>query len=312
MSSLNTKQSFQLAASKFYILFFASIFNISYSSLLSVLWLLILMVAGENSLAEQSFSEQVCYDDLLQLREIELSENSVAYVVENNHLVEITITLEAVLEQNTTADTEFPKTTTLAPKSVTELAKFGAIDRNADWSFRYRYHWQWGSNSAEHRDDFIYNLPYPSGKTYFVSQGFDGEFSHSGKNAVDFAMPVSSEVHAARSGVVVFVRDSNQTSGRSAEYRKYSNYLIVLHEDRTISQYHHLDYLGSMVEVGQLVSQGQLIAYSGDTGYAMGPHLHFEVTSPINGFDYFSYPVLFRSSGNWAVLPRAGLTLTAP
>ncbi len=52
------------------------------------------------------------------------------------------------------------------------------------------------------------SLPYASGKSYRVIQGFDSRFSHSGVEqfAVDFRMAEGTPVHAAREGVVTHQR----------------------------------------------------------------------------------------------------------
>ena len=46
---------------------------------------------------------------------------------------------------------------------------------------------------------------------------------------------------------------------------------------RTYAVYGHLTHGGSKVEVGDTVTQGQLIALSGNSGMSRGPHLHFAV-----------------------------------
>ena len=57
-------------------------------------------------------------------------------------------------------------------------------------------------------------------------------------------------------------------------------------EDGLFLQYQHLTHNGSLVEVGQFVEQGDPIGYSGASGLASYPHLHFVAT----GFDDWMYP----------------------
>jgi murein DD-endopeptidase MepM/ murein hydrolase activator NlpD len=59
----------------------------------------------------------------------------------------------------------------------------------------------------------------------------------------------------------------------------YGNLVVVDHGNGIATAYGHNTSIA--VGVGQSVAQGQLIAYSGNTGYSTGPHVHFEVR--VNG-----------------------------
>jgi murein DD-endopeptidase MepM/ murein hydrolase activator NlpD len=52
---------------------------------------------------------------------------------------------------------------------------------------------------------------------------------------------------------------------------------VIYHEDGTFAEYVHLKKDGAQVSVGDMVSAGDFIAYSGNTGWSSGPHLHFMV-----------------------------------
>lgn len=71
----------------------------------------------------------------------------------------------------------------------------------------------------------------------------------------------------------------------------YGNFVVIDHENGYLSRYAHMaDPAG--VEVGEYVDENKLIGYMGDTGYAFGIHLHFELISgalgfmPIDPYDY--------------------------
>ena len=75
----------------------------------------------------------------------------------------------------------------------------------------------------------------------------------------------------------------------------YGTYIMVFHGSGYVSLYGHLS--SSHVSNGQYVSQGQVIATSGNSGGSTGPHLHFELRqatsisqffskSPLNPLDY--------------------------
>lgn len=71
---------------------------------------------------------------------------------------------------------------------------------------------------------------------------------------------------ATKSGTVIRAVHSN--SG-------YGNYIMIDHGGGYSSLYGHCSSLA--VSVGDKVSQGQVVAYIGSTGYSTGPHVHFEI-----------------------------------
>jgi len=84
--------------------------------------------------------------------------------------------------------------------------------------------------------------------------------------AQDLACPVGSPVHALSSGTVVF-------AGWSTE--GYGNLVKIRYWDGTVSWMAHNSRL--LVAVGDAVSPGQPVAYSGSTGHSTGPHVHLEI-----------------------------------
>lgn len=66
----------------------------------------------------------------------------------------------------------------------------------------------------------------------------------------------------------------------------YGNYIMIVHGDGYITLYGHLDYY--KVSYGQYVSQGQVIAISGNTGSSTAAHLHFEIRKASSMSSYFS------------------------
>lgn len=82
---------------------------------------------------------------------------------------------------------------------------------------------------------------------------------------IDIAVNTGTDVKAAKDGTVIY-------SGWESGY----GYLVKLeHEDGDITYYGHNSSL--LVSVGDQVSQGDVIARSGNTGRSTGPHLHFEI-----------------------------------
>ncbi|MEJ1969807.1 MAG: peptidoglycan DD-metalloendopeptidase family protein [Rhizomicrobium sp.] len=83
---------------------------------------------------------------------------------------------------------------------------------------------------------------------------------------IDFAVPVGTPVMASGTGVV-------KIAGRSSGY---GNYLRVDMGNGYGFAYGHLSRFAPGVHVGSRVRQGQVVAYSGNTGLSTGPHLHYE------------------------------------
>jgi len=134
-------------------------------------------------------------------------------------------------------------------------------------------------DKAKPEKEYLYRLPFATGKSYRVNQGFNGKFSHSStisRYALDFDLDIGEAVHAARGGLVVKVEEHFTESG-DRTYLYKANRIIILHRDGTTASYVHLKPHGSLVEIGMRVAKGQLIGYSGNTGFTRGPHLHFVV-----------------------------------
>ncbi len=107
------------------------------------------------------------------------------------------------------------------------------------------------------------NLVHPTSRGVVTSEfGWRWGRRHTG---IDIGLNVGSSVKAADGGVVTF-------AGYSSSYGRY---IIIDHGGNVTTLYAHNSSL--LVSKGDKVYQGQLIAYSGNTGYSTGPHLHFEV-----------------------------------
>lgn len=86
-------------------------------------------------------------------------------------------------------------------------------------------------------------------------------------NGVDFGAPTGTPVKATSDGVVTFV-------GRQGGY---GNIVILRHRGKLTTAYAHLNGFARGVKQGMSVDQGDVIGYVGSTGWATGPHLHYEV-----------------------------------
>ena len=84
---------------------------------------------------------------------------------------------------------------------------------------------------------------------------------------VDFAAPLGTPIHAATDGVVI---EAGPASG-------YGNWVQVRAADGTVTMYGHMASSGVLVQKGQHVTAGDVIALVGNEGFSTGPHCHFEV-----------------------------------
>jgi murein DD-endopeptidase MepM/ murein hydrolase activator NlpD len=121
----------------------------------------------------------------------------------------------------------------------------------------------------------IHSLPFESGKAHFLVQGYFGKYSHKERAALDFKMKQGTKVLAARDGVVTRVKEDEDKGGLNKKYHHQGNNIIIQHNDNSRSGYWHMQKNGVLVNVGDTVKKGQVIALSGNTGYTAFPHLHF-------------------------------------
>ena len=83
---------------------------------------------------------------------------------------------------------------------------------------------------------------------------------------IDYAAPTGTPVLAAGDGRI-------KTASRTQPNGKY---VIIQHGQQFMTKYLHLSKFGRGIKSGKMVKQGQVIGYVGQTGYATGPHLHYE------------------------------------
>jgi murein DD-endopeptidase MepM/ murein hydrolase activator NlpD len=83
---------------------------------------------------------------------------------------------------------------------------------------------------------------------------------------VDYGAPAGTPIRATASGVVAF----------AGAQGGYGNAVVLRHDASITTLYGHLSRFAPGVRAGARVSQGDTIGYVGQTGWATGPHLHYE------------------------------------
>lgn len=104
-----------------------------------------------------------------------------------------------------------------------------------------------------------------------VTSGFSMRFhpilktwrAHKG---VDFGAPSGTPIRTTADGVIDFIGVQNG----------YGNIVVVKHFGDYTTAYAHMSRFGEGLKKGDKVTQAQTIGYVGSTGYATGPHLHYE------------------------------------
>lgn len=94
---------------------------------------------------------------------------------------------------------------------------------------------------------------------------------------IDIGVPTGTPIHAAAAGTVIYC---GWMSG-------YGNLVMIDHGGDLATLYGHQSRIA--VSCGESVTQGQVIGYSGCTGFCTGPHVHFEVRvngSPVDPLGY--------------------------
>lgn len=125
-----------------------------------------------------------------------------------------------------------------------------------------------------------------------ISQGRNGPWSHfsleSGgdrSNAIDFALPLGTEVKAMRSGRVLGFVDNSEVCYQGGDRQTglnlpsgATNFVAIQHIDGSIAFYMHLAKKGVYVKLYDVVQKGQLLGETGLSGWVgYTPHLHVQI-----------------------------------
>jgi len=193
--------------------------------------------------------------------------------------IELKVSLHA--QNNVRTSPPLPERFIIYPGKSAKLFEIRPVNPFQSWGYGLQYSYVIGDPKSKHDFSHLYLPPIAPGAAFQVTQGFNGSFSHhdeQNKYAIDIAMPIGTPIHAARSGVVMKVENDFFKGGTDNKaYLSRANSIRILHDDGSMAIYAHLELEKAQVYPGQRVQTGQLIAYSGNTGFTSGPHLHFSV-----------------------------------
>lgn len=163
--------------------------------------------------------------------------------------------------------------------------------------------WPIGSDETETEDGITYALGEPS--PYRVSSGFGlrldpfGSGETRGHGGVDIS-PTNNpglgnvNVIAAKDGQVIYpyLLSKTDCSSDGNDLKcggGYGNFVMLQHDDGTITVYAHLYANSITVKEGDNVKAGQVIGKMGSSGHSTGLHLHFEVRANGERVDPLNY-----------------------
>ncbi len=208
----------------------------------------------------------------------EVVERANGWDIYGTNRVQGPIEVNVRFKQSRSLSTEprFPLRRVLNGGERVKLARIDATARDANFSLEMQ---SVPGDPRASTDNRLYDFPFRQNVRWKISQAFHGGFTHNDEQnryAVDISVPVGSPILAARGGVVMQTIGGFERAGtRPEKFSERSNIIRVQHEDNTMGLYAHLKQGGIMVREGQRIQTGQLIGYSGNTGYSTGPHLHF-------------------------------------
>lgn len=213
---------------------------------------------------------------------------------------------------NAIATPSLPQRFIVEPGKSPNLFRVSAADPNRGARFALQYQYVPGPPRPDYPSRQAFSPPIAAGQRFQITQGFNGEFSHQDEQnryAVDIMMPENTPIYAARGGVVLDVDNDYFNTGTEQAYASKANSIRILHDDGSMAIYAHLALEKAQVSASADVKEGQLIGYSGNTGYSTGPHLHFAIQVN-SGMKLSSVPFLFSTSDGQAIEPRYGQWLT--
>lgn len=121
-----------------------------------------------------------------------------------------------------------------------------------------------------------YYLPWQAGDAHRVTNGHHTS-THTGKDAWawDFSFAVGTPVLATHDGTIRRVKKDSTRGGCNSAFANDANYVVISRSDGLETLYMHLETVA--VDAGQTVVRGTFLGKSGQSGWACGPHLHYQV-----------------------------------
>ncbi len=130
------------------------------------------------------------------------------------------------------------------------------------------------------------------GQTEFATTYGSDVYKGNGHNGIDLKAAIGTRLLAASDGIVKDLGNADAICPGGS----YGKWIVIEHPNNLTTLYAHLSSFS--VAKGDKVKRGDIIGYSGDTGFITGPHLHFTV--------YAGNTYKLISSRNCGLIPAGG------
>lgn len=237
---------------------------------------------------------------------------SPVYIVSNDLWGPAQIELKLRDAVNVLSEPPLPARFVIPGKTERTLVGLGALDPQRGFQYRLSVATVPGRPMEPPVGDIVLRPPIAEGEQYVVSQGFQGDRTHTTPDsefAIDIVMPVGTPVLAVRDGTIMDVEEDFNKGGTDRnKFVDKANHVRILHSDGTMALYAHLDLASVSVRAGSRIRAGQQIARSGNTGFSTGPHLHFALQANV-GMKLVSLPFKFETPAGPSAAPEEAQVL---
>jgi murein DD-endopeptidase MepM/ murein hydrolase activator NlpD len=267
---------------------------------------------GEQSFEEQQVERQFVRPEVRLFQRAGIG--GVSLIAANSYFAPVQLAFRLNAIDNVAESTPRTGSEVVPARGDAEIVFVGKAIEQLELRFETEFEFLPGDPGALHKPTQPYRLPYALSSSVRVSQAFPRTTTHTdpaSTHAIDFVMPIGTDIFAAREGIVIEVASDFFESGTNVLVDgPRANVVRVLHDDGTMALYVHLNWNSIRVVPGQRVRRGEYLAESGNTGFSTGPHLHFVVQRNAGGA-LVSVPLEFASATGAPFSVMTGETYTA-
>lgn len=152
--------------------------------------------------------------------------------------------------------------------------------------------WWWMPGSRGAAEERSVNSPL-AGETRLSSGPGQGLHTGDSRYAYDFVTPEGTPVYPVEAGTVIKVINLYDGPHRDKRRLRENNRVLIQHDDGTVAVYAHLKKDSILVKECDRVTEEEVIAGSGNSGYSDAPHLHVEVFRAVSGRRNSTVPLVF-------------------